>query len=191
MQASGVVSRIFKNKTSKPNVYTFAVGLKDAGIYRFGIKDPGVSEGDHVTFEYEEGEYNGKPQLNADARTIKKVTPAATPASPPASTGAKVVAGGGADDKQHTISMQAARNSAVAALQAAIAAGIKLPVGASAKAGQQFDNFMALLDITTHRFYTESVDVAFLADVRTKAKEEATEVTAGSDSDDDTDDVFE
>lgn len=189
MKAKGVVSRVFKNKTSKPNVFTFAVGLKDAGIYRFGIKDPGVSEGDHVMFEYEEGEYNGKPQFNADARTIKKLAQYGESES----AGAKVFAGGGGgtDDKQHTISMQAARNSAIAALQAAIAAGIKLPVGASAKAGQQFDNFMALLDLTTHRFYAESVDAAFLADVRAKAKEETEEATADVGSADEEDDVFE
>lgn len=187
----GTVEKVWKNATKSGKAFIYAV-VVNGTRYHAGFDDPGCGEGDKVKFETKTGEFGGKPREEIVGKVLRAKGSPATPAAPSegGASGGKSGGGGGfkggfksgggggynsperleidkarlaADaDRQRSISSQAARNTAVAVLQVAQAAGVKLPIGPANKPGLQWENLLKLVDELTAKFYADSNDQAFL-----------------------------
>ena len=137
---------------------------KDAGKLSFSLKlvgderwfgcytsDPKVSQGQQVSFQASQ---NAGGYWNADVKTIKRSEGTPNVASNPNSSvvpmGINPVARRNDQSVQQAIRRQASRNSAIAALELAIKAGVKLPL--PAKAPEQLDALLSLVDEITVRY---------------------------------------
>lgn len=139
---TGIVNRMNSRQAGRGTVWSIEVN----GTWYGGMWDqPNCNEGDNVEFV---GEQNGQ-YWNVRKGSLKVVEGAAPAAQ--AQQG-----GGRASPTQTKIEWQAARNSAIALAQAAVAGGaIALPK-TQAKA---FDALVALVDDFTVRYYTDTANI--------------------------------
>lgn len=111
-QVKGVVQEITQREVSGGRT---AYSLKIAGqSYGAGLYKPKCKEGDYVTFDVEEnGQYKN---VGRNSLKVSDYKPTAEESAPAASAPA-AKASGGWDDRQDTISRQAASNTAIAFMQ--------------------------------------------------------------------------
>lgn len=148
----GVVQEVRTKQTSFGPMYDIVV---DGVSYGAGKFAPKAKAGDVVEFDSQQkGNYN-----NITPKTLRVTGTGSAPAPRPAVASAPA-RGNDFGKNQEVISRQAARNSAIAFLNLAHAAG-SLPLGAaSAKVGDKFDALDAMCDKLTEKFFNHSQGVA-------------------------------
>lgn len=140
-QVTGVVSSITPRQWNNKTLYSLTV----SGVnYGAGDRQPACSVGDTVSFTAtKKGDYN-----NIAPNTLQVVPAAAgAPATPAVSAH---------DVRQRIIQYQAARNSAITAVDILLKAeAIKLPAAQAKKA----DAILALIDELTDRFDSDTLEI--------------------------------
>lgn len=149
-----------------------AVFIKVGGIdYKFGKYAPrGFAEGDFVEFEAQ-GKSNGQyTNWTADYKTLRKSDPAAAgnpaPQPSPQPRGFTPTSN---DERQETISRQAAFNTSLAFVKMAIEAGA-IAVPTKVKKDQLLDFYTTVVDHCAMQFYAKSTGKTWTIE-EPKAKE--------------------
>lgn len=168
---TGVLSAIYENDTAYGKMYNISV---EGVTYGIGKEPPKAKAGDTINFEAtQKGRF-----WNVAPGSIK-VSPSDASAPPQQQYAKQPAASNQRDATQHVISKQAARNSAIAFLQAAVAAGAgpKIP----AKGG--FSALLALCDELTEQYYNYAMGIEPKPEVYSEAPaetEEEDEAAGGS-----------
>lgn len=151
MQVQGHVQEIKTKPTKVGDMYDLKVNGDYYGVGKYAPRD--VSVGDYVEFVMEQ---NGNFR-NVGRGTLRKVAaPANTPATTPAAP-SKVPVGVSWDDKQATISKQAALNTAISMVKLAVDAGA-INLGSNAAKGYSVLERMVMEQAA--RFHKFSTGVA-------------------------------
>ena len=147
MQVQGYVDDLITKQTKVGPMYDIKVGGDFYGVGKYPPRD--IGKGDYVEFVMEQ---NGNFR-NVGRGTLRKIdAPAATGQNKLAAP-ARVAAGPTWDDKQATISKQAALNTAIAMVKMAVEAGaVTLPT----KKGDQYDVLEAIVLEQASRFHNIS-----------------------------------
>lgn len=148
----GKVQKITSRETQYGEMYSVQV---NGEYYSVGKFPPKCAEGDYVKFDVTA---NGKYWNLTKGSKVEKIgadeVPSSAPSSQPAPRSGSY--GGGDDKRQEVISKQAARNSALAFTQMALAHGaIEFPK--TANADKKFAILSAFVDETTDKYYNFSV----------------------------------
>jgi hypothetical protein len=189
---TGVLKKISaKSGVSKNGPWTaYSLGLSingsdDYNWFRFGFKNPGVTEGSVVSFDVAEDPAGtaatGKPvfkvvgEINVDknATSVAVVPDGAT----------KKSWGGKSDGVQDQIVRQNALGAAIAAADSMLANGVvKLPAGAADK----YEFYMELLDKLTYEFFVANRTAKSVEDLASENLDEAEEaIDEGGPTEDD------
>ena len=164
--AEGKVERVFNRAVTTPygEKTAYNVKLDDNEFYSIGFKAPAFGEGDKIQFVYSmNGKFrNAEGEIEILDKAETKVSTAAADVGTVKVTKddywtAKAVAD---QDLQYRLDVIGSRNSAIAAVTAAVELGLlKMP----ATKGKGYDAFLAAIDEQT-RAYCLLVDNHYLAD---------------------------
>lgn len=169
MKLSGQVEAIKVNSGAYGDMYNLVIN----GNYYFVGKYPprGITQGDYVEFEYTETKKGQYTNRNIEKGTLRKIE--ANTSNAPAPQGRPAARPIPIDDRQVTISKQAAFNTALTFVGHAIALGA-VPIAAKASAAEKLDLFDAWVKKEAAKFYGLSTGQVWeIEDTSTPEKEEA------------------
>lgn len=171
--AKGVVEKIQTTDYQGKAMYNLTVSGER---YGFGSNKPKCSEGDTVTFEYEQkGAYK-----NGNSKTVEVVAHATSQPYASAINGpAGVDYRGKTTATQTTISKQAALNSAIAFVNGLVNLEAVPGITKTMKAEERYDIMEALVYTKTKEFYKQSTGDAFPEDVEEVVEQVTQKSAAG------------
>lgn len=139
----------------------------DDDWYGYGFNKPAFNKGDTISFDFQQrGNFK-----NVDAKTVQVGASAPAQQAAPASGGsAPAKSGRDFGANQVAIQYQASRNSAIALVSAALAAGeVTLPT----KKGDRLDALLALVDDLTDQYHAKTDQVVKAGGVILEGMEQA------------------
>jgi hypothetical protein len=146
MNYSGVVTKVIKRTHTKAGKEmrspAYSVNMDDSEWFSFGFSNPGVSEGDAITFNYSKGQFGNE----GDADSVDVAENSNAPAAKKA-----VVS---ADTRQNSIVYQSSLKVAAELLPFLVESGaVKMP-----KQALQYDFLIDVLESTAKRLAREALD---------------------------------